>query len=165
MYLTEDYAYVDNETGEPVADTELDPDTEDDEEAEAAEGRRHYSTVTEKTVIAPEWYCQDYAAAGLALAPSLHSVASRRGAPTVVGDDAEAKPVATAANRAAARVYFQQHRAHMRRQNDSQTAEWELVGWLVALKTPWSCLTRSVHLSHDHPASPIAPPAVEHVPT
>ncbi len=71
IYLTEDYGYFDAETGEPVDDGDVDDDTRDDAEAEAAEGLRHYSTVTEKTVIVPEWYCLDYVAAGLQLGPSL----------------------------------------------------------------------------------------------
>ena len=71
VYLTEDYGYFDAETGEFVDDADVDEDTRHDEEAEAAEGLRHFSTVTEKTVIVPEWYCVDYAAAGLQLGPSL----------------------------------------------------------------------------------------------
>ena len=71
VYLTEDYGYFDTKTGEPVDDGDVDDDTRDDAEAEAAEGLRHYSTVTEKTVIVPEWYCLDYVAAGLHLGPSL----------------------------------------------------------------------------------------------
>jgi ParB family transcriptional regulator, chromosome partitioning protein len=71
VYLTEDYGYFDAETGEPVDDADVDDDTRDDQEAEAAEGLRHYNTVTEKTVIVPEWYCVDYVAAGLQLGPSL----------------------------------------------------------------------------------------------
>ncbi|SBS78090.1 ParB domain protein nuclease [uncultured Mycobacterium sp.] len=94
VYLTEDYAYVDATTGEPVADSELDPDTEYDEDAEAAEGLRHYSTVTEKTVIVPEWYCTDYVGAGLALSRSLQGVASRQGAPATEGGDDSPEAIA-----------------------------------------------------------------------
>lgn len=87
VYLTEDYAYVDATTGEPITDSELDPDTEYDEDAEAAEGLRHYSTVTEKTVIVPEWYCVDYVGAGLTLSRSLQGVASRQGQSATESDD------------------------------------------------------------------------------
>ena len=88
VYFTEDYGYFDAETSEPVDDADVDDHTRDDEEAEAAEGLRHYSTVTETTVIVPEWYCLDYVAAGLQLGPSLRdrhpSTVSRE---TGAGDD------------------------------------------------------------------------------
>jgi ParB family chromosome partitioning protein len=89
--LTEDYAYFDRETGEPVDDDTVDDDTRDDETLEPEEGLRHYNTVEERTVFAPEWYCLDYQSAGLTPAPSLRN---RGGTPSAGGateDDPEAE--------------------------------------------------------------------------
>lgn len=77
VYLTEDYAYFDVETGEPVDGDEIDDQTQWDEDAEPGEGLRHFSSVTEKTVVVPEWYCLDHQAAGLAVAPSLRETHQR----------------------------------------------------------------------------------------
>lgn len=57
VYLTEEYAYFDAETGDPVDDDDVDDQTRYNTEREAAEGLRHYSTVTEKTIVVPEWFC------------------------------------------------------------------------------------------------------------
>lgn len=94
VYLTDDCAYVDKTTGEEVAEHEIDWDTENDADAEPAEGLRHASTITEKTVIVPEWYCLDYAAAGLALAPSLRNVAARRAGASAESDDDSPEAIA-----------------------------------------------------------------------
>lgn len=91
VYLTEDYAYFDRETGEPVDDDSVDDDTRDDETLQPEEGLRHYNTVEERTVFVPEWYCLDYQSAGLTPAPSMRS---RGGAPSAGGatdDDPEAE--------------------------------------------------------------------------
>lgn len=91
VYLTEDYAYFDRETGEPVDDDSVDDDTRDDETLEPEEGLRHYNTVEERTVFVPEWYCLDYQSTGLTPAPSMRS---RGGAPSAGGatdDDPEAE--------------------------------------------------------------------------
>ena len=85
IVLTEDYAYVDLETGEVVDADDLDDQTEYDAEAQPAEGLRHYSSVTEKTVIAPEWYCLDPDAAGLEVDRSLRDAHARRRSPDASG--------------------------------------------------------------------------------
>jgi ParB family chromosome partitioning protein len=77
VYLTEEYAYVDAKTGEPVDDDDVDDQTRYNTDREAGEGLRHYATVTEKTIIVPEWFCLDYQAAGLQLAPSLRDLHQR----------------------------------------------------------------------------------------
>jgi ParB family chromosome partitioning protein len=89
VYLTEEYAYVDAETGEPVDDDDVDDQTRYNTDREADEGLRHYSTVTEKTVIVPEWFCLDHQAAGLQLAPSLRDLHQRneRSSSALTGDD------------------------------------------------------------------------------
>ena len=53
----------------------VDWDTEDQPDAEPAEGLRHAKTVTETTVFAPEYYCLDYRAAGLTPAELVRAAA------------------------------------------------------------------------------------------
>jgi ParB family chromosome partitioning protein len=67
VMLNEEDGLVDVETGEPVQDDAVDWGTQDDPEAVPAEGLRHANTVKEVTVFVPEYYCIDYAAAGLVL--------------------------------------------------------------------------------------------------
>jgi ParB family transcriptional regulator, chromosome partitioning protein len=88
-YLDEDYAYFDRETGEPVNPDLVDDDTREDGDLEAEEGLRHYNTVEERPVFLPQWYCLDYTATGLTLAPSMRN--QRGDTPTVVDDDPEAQ--------------------------------------------------------------------------
>jgi ParB family transcriptional regulator, chromosome partitioning protein len=91
VYLTEDYAYFDRETGEPVDDDSVDDETRDDETLEPEEGLRHYNTVEERTVFVPEWYCLDYQGAGLTPAPSLRSRGGTPSAGGATGHDPEAE--------------------------------------------------------------------------
>lgn len=67
VLLGEESGWVDAENGEPVEEDEVDWDTENDPEAVPAEGLRHANTVTEATLFVPEYFCMDYAAAGLTL--------------------------------------------------------------------------------------------------
>lgn len=66
------------------------PGAEHDEDAEAAERLRHFSTVRDKTVLAPEWYCLDYAA-GLRLTPSLQMAAERQSGASAVDSSDNSK--------------------------------------------------------------------------
>jgi ParB family chromosome partitioning protein len=66
VLLYEDTALCDVDTGGIVDEEAVDWDTEDQPDAEPAEGLRHAKTVAETTVFAPEYYCLDYRAAGLA---------------------------------------------------------------------------------------------------
>ena len=66
VLLYEDTALCDVETGQFVNEGDVDWDTEGQPDAEPAEGLRHAKTVTETTVFAPDYYCLDYRAAGLA---------------------------------------------------------------------------------------------------
>jgi ParB family chromosome partitioning protein len=66
VLLYEDTALCDVDTGEIVDEEAVDWDTEHQPDAEPADGLRHAKTVTETTVFAPEYYCLDYRAAGLA---------------------------------------------------------------------------------------------------
>ena len=91
LYLTEDYAYFDRETGEPVDDDSVDDDTREDGTLEPEEGLRHYNTVEERSVFAPEWYCLDHHSAGLTPTPSMRT---RSGVPSTgaaTDDDPEAE--------------------------------------------------------------------------
>jgi ParB family transcriptional regulator, chromosome partitioning protein len=67
VMLNEEDGLADVETGEPVEDDAVDWGTQDDPEAVPAEGLRHANTVKEVTLFVPEYYCLDYAAAGLVL--------------------------------------------------------------------------------------------------
>lgn len=86
--LTEEQAYFDKETGEPVDVDDIDGDTEDDPTLEPEEGLRHFNTVEVRSVFQPEWYCRDVAGAGLKLAPSMRG---RGGVPKDNSPEAEAQ--------------------------------------------------------------------------
>ncbi|WP_231107562.1 ParB/RepB/Spo0J family partition protein [Mycobacterium avium] len=65
VYLVEDTAWCDVQTGEVVDEESVDWDTEDQPDATPAEGLRHANTVTEKDVFTPDYYCLDYRSAAL----------------------------------------------------------------------------------------------------
>lgn len=67
VWLDEEVAFVDRETAERVDEDAIDFATEDDPKRDAEEGLRHFSTVMEKTVFTPEWFCIDHQGAGLEL--------------------------------------------------------------------------------------------------
>ena len=67
VWLEEDAAFVDRETGEPVDEDTIDFHTEHHANEQADEGLRRFSTVIEKTVYTPSWYCIDHEGAGLDL--------------------------------------------------------------------------------------------------
>ena len=65
VWLDEEAAFVDRETGELVDEDSIDFHTEHHPDEQAEEGLRHFSTVIEKTVYTPSWYCIDHEGAGL----------------------------------------------------------------------------------------------------
>lgn len=65
VLLSEDTALCDVETGDVVDEETVDWETEDQPDAEPAEGLRHANSVTEAQVFVPDYYCLDYRAAGL----------------------------------------------------------------------------------------------------
>ena len=67
VWIDEEAAFVDRETGEPVDEDSIDFHTEHHPDEPAEEGLRHFSTVIEKTVYTPSWYCMDHDGAGLDL--------------------------------------------------------------------------------------------------
>lgn len=82
VLLDEEIGFVDRESGETVEEDSIDWATEDDAEPKADEGLRHFSTVIEKTVYAPVWFCIDYQGAGLDLEAFL-----KNARPVVHGED------------------------------------------------------------------------------
>jgi ParB family transcriptional regulator, chromosome partitioning protein len=90
-HLSEDYAYFDRETGDPVDPDTVDEDTREDETLEPEQGLRHYDTVEERTVFLPEWYCLDWQGAGLTPAPSLRNRSGAPSADSATNDDPEAE--------------------------------------------------------------------------
>lgn len=72
VLLVEDTVLVDAATGEEVDDDDVDWATRHHPERTPAEGARHASTVVEKTVWAPEYFCRDPQACGFTLAGFLH---------------------------------------------------------------------------------------------
>lgn len=164
VYLTDDCAYVDKTTGEEVDERDIDWDTENDDEATAAEGLRHASTITETTVIVPEWYCLNYAAAGLALAPALQNVAARQAGTAVEGD--HDSPEAIAEREAAQQEAERRERRKVlvlnRLGDAAESVRREYVTKLLARKTAPKgaatfvahCLTRDPYiLSQNHGSS------------
>ncbi|WP_006243437.1 ParB/RepB/Spo0J family partition protein [Mycolicibacterium tusciae] len=88
VYLTEEDGYVDNETGEAVDYQDIDWYSR--HSGKVTEGKRDPNSVTEVAVWSADWFCTDYAAAGLALGEQLaHRVEAlaREDADDVDGDD------------------------------------------------------------------------------
>jgi ParB family chromosome partitioning protein len=79
--LCEEDGYADRATGELVDENTIDWNTEGEPDATPEEGMRHADSVVDTTVYVPEWFCLDYAGAGLDLTPSLKRFAD-------AGDDA-----------------------------------------------------------------------------
>jgi ParB family chromosome partitioning protein len=73
VWLEEEVDYVDRQSGEPVDEDSIDFDTQHHPERQAEEGLRHFSTVIEKAVYAPVWFCIDYQGAGLELEEFLRN--------------------------------------------------------------------------------------------
>ena len=71
VYLSEDTAYADKETGELIDGDDIDWHCRFNGSGEPDEGMRHPESVTERVVFEPDWFCIDYAAAGLELCDIL----------------------------------------------------------------------------------------------
>ncbi|WP_276823297.1 ParB/RepB/Spo0J family partition protein [Mycolicibacterium mageritense] len=67
VYLDENEAVIDINTGEEVPEDAVDWSTQDDPTATPEDGLRHANTVKDGTVFRPEYYCRDYAAAGFSV--------------------------------------------------------------------------------------------------
>ncbi len=90
VMLVETVAFSDRDTGEPVDAESIDFDTEYDDDAEAEEGKRHFSTVTEIPAFEPEWFCTDYQGLGYEVVDHLKARIERAGA-VDHGSDAQAR--------------------------------------------------------------------------
>jgi len=67
VLLYESTVLVDRTTGEPVDEDAVDWDTQDDDAATPDDGLRHANTVEDRETYLPEYFCLDYAAAGLSI--------------------------------------------------------------------------------------------------
>lgn len=67
VYVQEEEAWVDAETGEAVDESTIDWDTENNPDATPVEGMRHFNTVTDGVMFVPTFHCLDYVAAGFTL--------------------------------------------------------------------------------------------------
>ena len=82
VWLDEEVTYIDRQSGEPVDEDSIDFSTEHHPEQQPEEGLRAFSTVIEKAVYAPVWFCTDYQGAGLDLEEFL-----KNARPVVYGGD------------------------------------------------------------------------------
>jgi ParB family chromosome partitioning protein len=97
VWLDEEAAYVDRQSGEPVDEDSIDFFTQHHPERRPEEGLRHFSTVIEKAVYAPVWFCVDYQGAGLELEEFL------KNARPIVHGEGQANDADTEADEARAR--------------------------------------------------------------
>jgi ParB family chromosome partitioning protein len=164
VWLDEEIAFVDRETGERVDEDAIDFATEDDPNAEAEEGLRHFSTVTEKIVFTPEWYCTDYQGAGLELdaflkntRPIVHGQ-DETGGGEESGDEAEARARREAEEAEAAKRERRKVLALNKLGDAAASVRREFVRKLLARKTPpkgaavfvAECLARDKFLLDQH---------------
>jgi ParB family chromosome partitioning protein len=175
VMLSEEDAWVDAETGEPVEDDTVDWDTQDDPEAKPAEGLRHANTVTEATLFVPEYFCVDYAAAGLVLderfqrfAGMGHTGDGSTDTTDLDGDDDDAKAAREAATAEAKLDAERRERRKVIALNKLGEAALhvrrEFVAKLLTRKTPpkgaamfvADCLARDSALLSDHQAQDTA---------
>ena len=167
VFLVEAEILVDAQTGEPVDDDDVDRRTRWNSNVEPAEGLRHFSTVTEKTVVEPDWYCLDYAAAGLALEPSHQAAVENRGGATADVTEGEETPEAIAEREAAEQEAERRERRKTLTLNRlgeaAESVRRDYVTKLLARKTAPKgaatfvahCLTRDSHILTQNQASNI----------
>jgi ParB family transcriptional regulator, chromosome partitioning protein len=163
VWLDEEIAFIDSETGERVDEDAIDFATEDDPNAEAEEGLRHFSTVTEKTVFTAEWYCTDYQGAGLELdaflkntRPIVHGQDETAGGES--GNEAEARARREAEEAEAAKRERRKVLALNKLGDAAASVRREFVRKLLARKTPpkgaavfvAECLARDKFLLDQH---------------
>lgn len=175
VMLGEEDVLIDVETGALVEEEAVDWDTQDNAEAVPAEGLRHASTVKEATMFVPEYFCLDYAAAGLVLDERFrrfagldHSGEKSTDTVDLDGDDQDAKAAREAAEAEAARETERRERRKVIALNKLGEAALqvrrEFVTKLLARKTPpkgaaifvADCLARDTTLLGDHQAQDTA---------
>jgi ParB family chromosome partitioning protein len=186
VLVYEDDRWVDKQSREPVADHDIDWDTDGDDAATPAEGLRHANTVEEATVWVPEYYCLNYAAAGLAVDPRFLRFAGVTDPALRTGDaghehDGPGDPddpdrAAARANALAAQAQAQTEQEERQRRerrkvlalnrlgHAAEQVRRDFVGKLLARKTPPKgagiftahCLTRHPSLLSDQHADTCA---------
>jgi ParB family chromosome partitioning protein len=153
VYLVEDYAFLDLETGEPVDSNLVDEDTRYNTNLTPRDGMRHYNSVTETNIVVPDWYCLNHVAAGLELCPSLQHRAAGSTEPSGAIDDS---PQAQAQRQADDDQAQRRERRKVIVLNKlgeaAQPVRREYVTKLLARKTPpKGAATFVAHcLTHDH---------------
>lgn len=171
VMLGEEDVWIDVETGDLVQEEAVDWDTEDNADAVPAEGLRHANTVKEATMFVPEYFCLDYAAAGLVLDERFQRFAGlglsgEKSTDTVDldGDDQDAKAAREAAEAQAVREAERRERRKVIALNKLGEAALqvrrEFVTKLLTRKTPpkgaaifvADCLARDSALLTDHQA-------------
>lgn len=75
--LVEEERLFDAETDEPLEDADVDLDTQWSPSRAAREGLRHFSSVVERWVPVPHFYCTDYTAVGLVPSPAVLTAVAR----------------------------------------------------------------------------------------
>lgn len=169
VVLYEEDGWVDVETGEVVEEHAVDWDTQHDGDATPAEGLRHASTVKEAVLFVPEYFCLDYAAAGLTLSERFQRYAgmttigeTQDGAADLDGEDDEAKAAREAAAEQAAREAERRERRKVIALNKlgeaASVVRRQFLVTLVGRKTPpkgagrfvADALARDSHLLTEH---------------
>jgi ParB family chromosome partitioning protein len=163
-HMTEEWAYFDRETGEPVDEDDVDDETRRNPNGEPDDGLRHFSTVVERTVFVPEWFCLDYQGAGLQLDTYMTSVVSGGRDRTGVGggsvepEDAEAQAQREAEEADVARRERRKVLVLNRLGEAAAVVRREYVNKLLARKAPPKgaatfvarCLTRDSYILAQH---------------
>lgn len=152
VLLEETASFVDRGTGEPVAEDDIDFDTEHRPDSDAAGGLRHFGTVIEKPTFTARYYCLDYQAAGLDLVEFLTN--ARPVAPTDPDAANEQDGSAETAHAEAQRRERRKVLALNRLGTAAQQVRREFVAKLLTRKTPpkgaaifvADCLTRDGYL-------------------
>lgn len=161
VLIEEDNALLDVQTGEIVDETTVDWNTEDNPEAEAADGLRHANTVKDGTVYLPTYYCLDYQAAGLTPDSWYSRRAGITGTDALAGDTEEDAAARAQAEAEEAEVQRRERRkvlALNRLGDAAMVVRREFLAKLLTRKTPpkgagiftADCLVRDPSLINDY---------------
>jgi ParB family chromosome partitioning protein len=169
VWMEEEIAFVDRESGEPVDEDSIDFHTERHPSEQAEEGLRHFSTVIEKAVYTPSWFCIDHQGAGLDLdgflknaRPVVHGQDETAGGDS--GNEAEARARREAEEAEAAKRERRQVIALNKLAEAATSVRRDYVRKLLARKTPpkgagifvAGCLARDNFLLQQHHGDDIA---------
>lgn len=145
VYLDEDTAVFDAETGEEIDESSVDWDTEEDPQATPKDGLRHANTVKDGYAYRPHFYCVNYTAAGLTPDERFlrNAGVPSDTAATAAGDDSDEAAAARAATLAKAQAQQAEHERRERRKvialnrlgEAATTVRRDFVAKLLARKT------------------------------